>query len=90
MAEKVFCGSAKIVQTKFGELTKVSFSQKDIDTMQQNMTNGWINLVVKEKQNKVEGKATHYLEVDNWKPDQSKQVESAPFIKPSDESDLPW
>lgn len=65
--EKVFCGSAKIIPTKFGDLTKVSFSQKDIDTLQANMNNGWINLVIKEKREKVEGKATHYLEVDNWK-----------------------
>jgi hypothetical protein len=65
--EKVFCGSAKIIPTKFGDLTKVSFSQKDIDTLQANMNNGWINLVIKEKREKIEGKATHYLEVDNWK-----------------------
>jgi len=68
MSDKIFCGSAKIVPTKFGDLTKISFSQKDIDTLQANVSNGWINLVVKEKQNKQEGKATHYLEVDQWKP----------------------
>lgn len=83
--EKIFCGSAKIIPTKFGELTKVSFSQKDIDTLQANMNNGWINLVIKEKKEKVEGKATHYLEVDNWKsiPNEgltnSKQDDSVPF-----------
>jgi len=66
--EKVFCGSAKIIPTKFGELTKISFSQKDLDTLQANMVNGWINLVVKEKKTKVEGKATHYLEVDTFVP----------------------
>ena len=67
MSDKIFCGSAKIIPTKFGNLTKISFSQKDIDILQANMVNGWINLVVKEKQTKVEGKPTHYLEVDQWK-----------------------
>lgn len=83
--EKVFCGSAKVIPTKFGDLTKVSFSQKDIDTIQANMNNGWINLVIKEKREKVEGKATHYLEVDNWKSTpaegltNSKPLEDTPF-----------
>lgn len=70
--DKIFCGSAKIIQTKFGELTKVSFSQKDLDVLQANIVNGWINLVVKEKKTKVEGKPTHYLEVDSWKKDSTE------------------
>jgi len=74
MSDKIFCGSAKIVPTKFGDLTKISFSQKDIDTLQANMVNGWINLVVKEKQNKQDGKPTHYLEVDQWKPNPSNNT----------------
>lgn len=83
--EKIFCGSAKIIPTKFGELTKVSFSQKDIDTLQANINNGWINLVIKEKKEKVEGKATHYLEVDTYKGTpangltNSKHAEDLPF-----------
>ena len=89
--EKVFCGSAKVIPTKFGDLTKVSFSQKDIDTLQANMNNGWINLVIKEKREKVEGKATHYLEVDNWK---SIPAEGLTNNKPSASSyagdDLPF
>ena len=28
----------------------------------------WVNLVLKEKMNKVEGKPTHYLKIDTWKP----------------------
>jgi hypothetical protein len=68
METKTFVGSAKIVTTSFGELTKVSFSEKDIETLKANLSNGWVNCVIKEKRNKVEGKATHYLEIDNWKP----------------------
>jgi len=72
MNDKVFIGSGKIIPTKFGELTKISFSESDIDKLKANLTNGWVNLVVKEKKDKVEGKPTHYLEVDNWKPNTDK------------------
>lgn len=77
--EKKFCGSAKIINTKFGELTKISFSQKDIEVLQENMVNGWINLVIKEKKNKVEGKATHYLEVDTFVPKKENKPNDLPF-----------
>ena len=68
METKTFVGSAKIVTTKFGELTKVSFSEQDIETLKSCLIKGWVNCLIKEKKNKVEGKATHYLEIDNWKP----------------------
>ena len=65
--DKIFCGSGKVIDTKYGQLTKISFSQKDLDVLKANMVNGWINLDVKEKKEKVEGKPTHYLEVDTYK-----------------------
>jgi hypothetical protein len=69
MADKVFCGNAKVVATKYGEIVKISFSKKDLQTMMDNLSeSGWINTVLKEKKEKIEGKPTHYLEVDNYKP----------------------
>ena len=68
MSEKVFCGSGKVVTTEFGELVKISFSKKDLETMLENLNDkGWINTVLKAKRNVEDGKATHYLEVDFWK-----------------------
>ena len=68
MSEKIFCGNAKTVQTKYGEMVKISFSKKDLQTMMDNLSEaGWINPVLKEKKDKVEGKPTHYLEVDTYK-----------------------
>lgn len=87
--DKIFCGSGKIVKTKFGDLTKISFSQTDVDTLQANMNNGWINLVLKERQNKVEGKPTHYLEVDTWKKDNAATNETASGAEDSND-DLPF
>ena len=85
MSDKIFVGSGKIVNTKFGAMTKLSFSKKDLQTMQDNLSEqGWINVVLKEKQNKVEGKPTHYLEVDKWEPTNSattnaKKDDDLPF-----------
>ena len=69
MSDKIYVGSGKVVKTNFGELTKLSFSEEDINKMRQNLNErGYVNLVLKQKQNPMEGKPTHYMEVDNWKP----------------------
>jgi hypothetical protein len=90
MSEKIYCGNGKVVNTQFGELTKLSFSKDDINKMVQYMKDNstdWINLVLKEKQNKQEGKPTHYLEVDTWKP--SPQANTAKATA-STSDDLPF
>lgn len=66
--EKIFCGSGRIIKTQYGDLTKISYSEKDLQTMLANLKNGWVNTVLKEKQNKVEGKPTHYVEIDTFEP----------------------
>lgn len=76
MSEKIYCGNAKIVKTQHGDLTKISMSKDDINkivTYMKQEKSDWINLVMKEKKNPVEGKPTHYLEVDTWKPDEVSQ-----------------
>jgi len=68
---KIYGGNAKIIQTKFGEMTKISQSRSDLEKLLAYLNANdleWVNLVLKEKQEKVEGKPTHYLEVDDWKP----------------------
>jgi hypothetical protein len=83
---KVYGGNAKKIQTKFGEMWKVSQSRKDLETLLKYLNDNdseWVNLVLKEKQEKVEGKPTHYLEVDDWKPVQVANKNEANF-KPVD------
>lgn len=68
---KIYGGNAKKIQTKFGEMIKISQSRNDLEKLLAYLNANdteWVNLVMKEKQEKVEGKATHYLEVDEWKP----------------------
>ena len=55
-----------MITTKFGDMWTISQSRKDLETLLKFMNDNdteWVNLSVKEKQEKVEGKATHYLEV---------------------------
>ena len=88
---KIYAGSAKIVRTQFGDLTKVSFSKGDVAKLTQYMGDNdteWVNLVIKEKKEKVEGKATHYLEVDEWKPNQAQTKPVAKTV--SQDHDLPF
>lgn len=90
--EKIYCGSAKIVPTQYGELTKVSFSKEDINKMVGHMNetkSDWINLVIKEKKEKVPNKPTHYLEVDTWKPDTANTPKKEQAHTPKKEYDEP-
>jgi hypothetical protein len=69
--EKIYCGNARVINTQYGEMTKLSLHKDDINKIVKYMKDekvDWINIVVKEKQNKVDGKPTHYLEVDTYKP----------------------
>jgi hypothetical protein len=64
--EKIYGGNAKIVTTQFGDIWKVSQNRSDIEKLLKYMNDNdteWVNLDIKEKPNKVEGKPTHYLEL---------------------------
>jgi hypothetical protein len=63
---KIYGGNAKLVQTRFGEIWKVSQSRKDLEGLLQYLKDNdaeWVNLDIKEKPQIVEGKPTHYLQV---------------------------
>lgn len=66
--EKIYCGNGKVIKTQYGDFMKLSFTAEDLEKMQNNLENGWINVVVKERREPSEKGTTHYLEVDKWKP----------------------
>jgi hypothetical protein len=85
MAEKIFCGSAKIKTTTFGDITKLSLNKDDVakivDYMATNTTD-WVNIDVVPKRSPEQGKPTHYLAIDDWKPDgKFKPEQSVPVDK---------
>ncbi len=70
--EKIYVGNGKKITTQYGDLMKLSLTAEDDEKMQANMSNGWINLNVKERREPSAGGMTHYLEVDTWKPNADK------------------
>lgn len=88
MSEKIYCGNAKVIETKYGKMLKISFSKKDLQELNKAMDGKeWVNCNLKEKQNKQEGKPTHYLELDTYvKPTDSRsQVSESEKV-----NDLPF
>lgn len=83
MADKIYCGNGRVIKTQFGELMKLSFTEEDLQAMQDNLSNGWINVVVKERREPSEKGTTHYLEVDTWKPNQDDGASKAAPAKPA-------
>lgn len=92
--EKIYCGSGRIVSGKFGQIIKISLSKEDINKIVQHMNNSgsnWANLEMKEKKSPEQGKPTHYLQVDTWKPNQSAPSPSYAEPEPvSTSDDLPF
>ncbi len=87
MSEKIYCGNAKVIETKFGKMLKISFSKKDLQELNKAMEGKeWVNCNLKEKQNKQEGKPTHYLELDTY----VKPTDSRSQVSDSENNDLPF
>lgn len=77
--EKIYGGTSRIIQTQYGVLTTVSQSKKDLQNLLAYVNDNnldWVNLKIVEKKEKVANKPTHYLIVDEWKPDASKKKEA--------------
>lgn len=96
--DKIFVGNGKVINTQYGEMTKISFSKDDINRMVSYMkqeNSDWINCVLKAKKEPKEGKPTHYLEVDQWKPESQPQKSVSESDQKTQESneignDLPF
>jgi len=88
---KIYGGNAKKIETKFGKMWKVSQNRSDLENLLKYMNDNdteWVNLDIKEKKEIVEGKPTHYLEVDDWKPVQVANKPTEKRIIQND--DLPF
>ena len=72
MADKIYCGSAKEINTSFGKIMKVSMSKKDIQLLTENLNEkGYINLNIQERKTPDNYGNTHYVIVDTWKKEVS-------------------
>jgi hypothetical protein len=87
MSEKIYCGNAKTIETKFGKMLKISFSKSDLQALNKAMEGKeWVNCNLKKKQTIVEGKPTHYLEIDTY----VKGTETKPQPEIKEDSDIPF
>lgn len=75
MTNRIYVGNAKVIKTQYGELMKLSLNEEDVQRLQESVKGGWVNVVVKERKEPSKGGMTHYLEVDNWKPEKQEAQE---------------
>ena len=72
MSEKIYAGSGRIITTEYGDMPKITFHKDNINSIVKYMkdnSSDFCTLVMKQKREVVEGKPTHYLEIDQWKPE---------------------
>ena len=77
MSEKIYVGNAKVISTQYGQMTKISMRTEEVQTLQDSLSNGWVNLIIKERREPSQSGMTHYLEVDNWQPNKTMYVPAA-------------
>lgn len=87
--EKIYVGNGKVIKTQYGDLTKISLTAEDVEKLQQNLDNGWVNVVLKERREPSATGFTHYLEVDTWKPTPREGGEAAPAKAKSKDAPAP-
>lgn len=59
MKQQKFIGNVKTIETKYGELIKISIGPKDIEKAK----NGWLNMILKKKK-----EGGYYMVEDEWQP----------------------
>ncbi len=81
--EKIYGGNARQITTKFGDMWKVSQNRSDLEKLLKYMNDNdteWVNLDIKEKPQKVEGKPTHYLELYQKESNENKPKEKNDWV----------
>jgi hypothetical protein len=62
MSDKIFVGKVTEKQTKFGNLIKIGLNEKDLQKLEDNLSQtGWVNLALKPSK-----KGGFYLEIDTY------------------------
>lgn len=68
--DKIFIGTVKTREGKFGAFQSISFSKKDYEEMAKHFNDrGYINLVMNARKEVGQYGETHSVSIDNWKPE---------------------
>ncbi len=91
--DKVFVGNSRNIQGKFGEIQKISYSKKDLETMLANLNEkGYVNLnrIAKKEVDKYGN--SHYMVIDNRQPstEQPKPQPTKVIAEVDDNFNLPF
>lgn len=91
MSEKIYCGNGKKIEfANGGHIIKLSLREEDLSKMLMHINEkGWVNVNVCRRREPGKTGMTHYLEVDQWKPDVSKKKEPVdPNLATADDLDF--
>lgn len=80
-----YINSVSIKETKFGLKVSAPINEL-IAELQEIASNGWVNLEIKKRKEPSKKGATHYMQVDEWKPEPKQK--SSDLI--SDDEPLPF
>ncbi len=69
MSDKTYLGTGKEITTQFGKILKLSFTESDLQTMQEKMSNGWVNVDILPRREVSPKGQTHYGVLNEWKPE---------------------
>lgn len=78
MSDKIYVGNGKeITFNDGGSIIKLKFSPDDVKKFNENVDEGgWITLNVQQRKSPSKTGMTHYLTVDNWKPNPDSKQET--------------
>jgi hypothetical protein len=86
--EKKYVGNSRNIQGKFGEIQKISFSRKDLEVLLDNLNEkGYVNLNRVAKKETDQWGNTHYMVIDDWKPEQN---ETKKAVSANDGFEMPF
>lgn len=88
MSDKIFVGKGEKKQTQYGDLIKFGFTEKDLATMKEHLSEkGWVNVVIKEGKN-----GQPYAQIDTWKPSGAAATQQMPPASTSfsGQDDIPF
>jgi len=79
----IYTGTGRILNSKYGIIPKLSLTKKDLKVLEQYLDDNkfeWVTVEILKKKEKIEGKPTHYGQIDRYKESQGQgqQQEPAP------------
>ncbi len=83
--DKIYGGSSRVVQTKYGPLTTVSQSRKELENLlAYAKDNGldYVNLNIVKNKDQVPNKPTHHLVVNTYNANANKKEEETKWESP--------